>query len=83
MHPKIIFQYLFQQNAYILQNDDDEAHIELFDMVPDPKFFTGADPTESQNPGIQINNQPDLRQVVGLRNTLTCCVMPRQNYGKL
>ena len=28
-------------------------------------------------------HQPDLRQVVGLRNTLTCCVLPRQSYGKL
>ena len=29
------------------------------------------------------HQQPDLRQVVGLRNTLTCCVLPRQSYGKL
>ena len=35
------------------------------------------------NQNQQQINQPDLRQVVGLRNTLTCCVLPRQHYGKL
>ena len=74
----------FQNNAYVLQNDEDEAHIELYDMVADPKFFTGADPHQEHLPKMIPNHpQPDLRQVVGLRNTLTCCVLPNRQYGKL
>ena len=73
----------FQNNAYVLQNDEDEAHIELYDMVADPKFFTGADPHEHQPLHKPPQPPPDLRQVVGLRNTLTCCVLPNRQYGKL
>ena len=73
----------FQNNAYVLQNDEDEAHIELYDMVADPKFFTGADPHQDPHPKMPHHPQPDLRQVVGLRNTLTCCVLPNRQYGKL
>eukprot|EP00093_Oithona_nana_P010824 10824.XXX_566094_548508_1 [CDS] Oithona nana genome sequencing. len=73
-----------KNNAYVLQNDEDEAHIELYDMVADPKFFTGADPHQDHLPKMIPNHpQPDLRQVVGLRNTLTCCVLPNRQYGKL
>ena len=52
-------------------------------MVADPKFFTGADPHEHQPLHKPPQPPPDLRQVVGLRNTLTCCVLPNRQYGKL
>ena len=82
--PNLSFDMHFQNNAYVLQNDEDEAHIELYDMVADPKFFTGADPHQDHLPKMIPNHpQPDLRQVVGLRNTLTCCVLPNRQYGKL
>merc|ERR1712088_102376 len=106
-------------SAYLLQDNEDDSHIELYDMVADPLFFTTnghgdphnialsnatvlhqrprlrPDQVEAENrlqknmriPSrtyqIQHQQQPDLRQVVGLRNTLTCCVLPRQSYGKL
>ena len=116
----------FQQppSAYLLQDDEDESHIELYDMVADPLFFTAngeqtpiasdavarhqrhkpgdLEATAEKNRLLlknmkktsrtyqnqqqqqqQNQHQPDLRQVVGLRNTLTCCVLPRQSYGKL
>jgi len=108
-------------SAYLLQDNEDDSHIELYDMVADPLFFTAnghGDPPNAipdamaphqrhrpMPPRDQLeaeksrnlpknlrkpsrtyqsqHQQPDLRQVVGLRNTLTCCVLPRQSYGKL
>ena len=96
----------FQHNAYLLENTED-SHIEMYDMVTDPRFLRGSGantqngdqnvpssihlvPREKsrQNAARETTRnssarQPDLRQVVGLRNTLTCCVMQRPHYGKL
>ena len=94
----------FQHSAYLLENTDDDSHIEMYDMVTDPRYFRCAPPppvithqdasggsgtsyrTTRENRETSRGNssrQPDLRQVVGLRNTLTCCVMQRSQYGKL
>ena len=99
-----IFIY-FQHSAYLLENTDDDSHIEMYDMVTDPRYFRCAPPPPSviahqdtngsgtsynrtrenheTSRGGNSSRQPDLRQVVGLRNTLTCCVMQRSQYGKL
>lgn len=64
--------------------------MELYDLVADPQFFLPATGTATATQSTSASHQrgyqsqqPDLRQVVGLRNTLTCCVLPRQHYGKL
>ena len=101
-----LFVFTLQHNAYLLENTED-SHIEMYDMVTDPRFLRGSGAntqTGDQNVPSSINvatqgkfrqnatrettrnssaRQPDLRQVVGLRNTLTCCVMQRPHYGKL
>ena len=102
--PLYLFLFFFQHTAYLLENTDDDSHIEMYDMVTDPRYFRCAPPppvivhqdTTSGSGGTSYrtrenretsrgnsSRQPDLRQVVGLRNTLTCCVMQRSQYGKL
>ena len=81
---------LQQYNAYLLENTE-ESHVEMYDMIADPRFFRSANgPPQSsethrthETRETRSRHQPDLRQVVGLRNTLTCCVMQRPQYGKL
>lgn len=81
---------------YIRQDDDDEdsASIELYDMVLDPRFMQSPQnemPSELHTStasggggGGRGRGQPDVRQIAGLRNTLTCCVMPRRGpYAQL
>ena len=102
--PSVPILIFFQHSAYLLENTDDDSHIEMYDMVTDPRYFRCAPPPpviahqDTNGSGTSYNRtrenhetsrggnssrQPDLRQVVGLRNTLTCCVMQRSQYGKL
>ena len=100
--PSVPILIYFQHSAYLLENTDDDSHIEMYDMVTDPRYFRCAPPPpvithqDTNGGGTSYrtrenretsrgnsSRQPDLRQVVGLRNTLTCCVMQRSQYGKL
>ncbi len=78
-------------------DEDDEngecSNIELYDMVMDPRLWPPQPQQPRQRPHMHPCNfgGPEVTTgqedpVVGLRNTLTCCVMPpnfRQNYGQL
>ena len=61
------------------QNGGDQNVPSSINVVPREKFRQNARESAARN----STRQPDLRQVVGLRNTLTCCVMQRPHYGKL
>jgi hypothetical protein len=90
-------QYVLQANDEDYEGNE-SSNIELYDMVADPRFFNNGlqkdrDLLPQKQPpnggplltsrGSYYQDQPNLRQVVGLRNTLTCCVMQNQQYGKM